>query len=218
MSWSSHILLWLLSEAQFQSTEAKWAQSKYEILWQWEGGLQPQRALLMWKWCVGKEAASALGHIFTQRGKITSVLHHPAACHNHKGLFTHWSDSEGGGSWAAMAKHKLPGQSHATGSLTKPPPVFTSGEGGVKFLATSKEIKKSFSTQLWFHNFSHTLSREDLRKSRDSMTHLFLSAQFSFLFHLNRARWTIKMRPFRALGIGRTPAQFCGVENVFNHF
>lgn len=93
-SWSYHILLWLLSAAQFQSTEAKWAQSKCEILWQGEEGLQPQRALLTWKWCVWKEAASALGHIFTQRGKITSVLHHPAACHNHKGLFTHWSDSE----------------------------------------------------------------------------------------------------------------------------
>lgn len=93
-SWSSHILSWLLSEAQFQSTEAKWAQSKCEILWQGEGSLQPQRALVTWKWCVGKEAASALGHIFTQRRKITSVLHHPAACHNHKGLFTHWSDSE----------------------------------------------------------------------------------------------------------------------------
>lgn len=119
-------------------------------------------------------------------------------------------------SWAAMAKHKLPGQSHATGSLTKPPPVFTSGEGGIKFLATSQEINKSFSTQLY--NFSHTLTREDLRKSRDSMTRLFLSALFSFdsTEQDKPQKWhkseTLSHRR------ERTAAQFCRVENVFNHF
>lgn len=46
------------------------------------------------EWHVMKSwAACTPRHIFTWRKeKITSVLHHPAACHNHKGLFTHRGD------------------------------------------------------------------------------------------------------------------------------
>lgn len=141
-----------------------------------EGGLQPQRAPLTWKWRVGKEAASALGRIFTQRRKITSVLHHPAACHNHKGLFTHWSDSEPspGLRWQSINSQVSPTQ---PGHWLNP----------LRFLQVVKEglnfwlhHRKSISRLALSYDFSHTLSREDLRKSRDSMTHLFLSALFSF--------------------------------------